>query len=413
MTTSADVINGCRDENPVRSTEDIGNSDNSAALASLLAAAGVTTCGTGSGAIGGLFPPFGGIATVSVGCEQVSALAQSLDASQRVFQCSMFKLSQVTETVAKTELTINVTLGEGFTAQNCEFVFEQVSGMKVATYSQLDSEVKKSMNAEVMASAEGFLKNVQDEKKKGLFGGSEGQKAFQLVEQSITNYINNTSITDVVQRSLTKYENTGTINIETKPDVAIIWIAQSQQQPYPSCMRVTQNFMMQAVSQSIFTNMLNEMFDADAKAALKSIMENSQSRTSDTGFGLPGFGSFLIILLIIIIVVPLIFSKKDNKETGQKEPILSGPAGKGLGIALMVIGFGLVIAGIVMLIIANKIVGGILLGGGAILAIIGIVLFVKARSQQTIYEQNLAIAKAASGGGGGGQNLAAQLIEKQ
>lgn len=411
--TPLEMVTGCIDENPPRSSAQM-ISDQSAGLAALVSAAGIGACTTAQGAGGSLLPPYGIVAGISIGCEQVAAMSSALDSVQRIFNCSILNLSQSTTTTAKVDLTITNEIDGSFEARNCEMKASQASGMKVAVYGQLDNDVKNIMNSTMKASIDGFLKNVQDEENKGLFATSQGQKSFQVVKESIQNYANSTAITTVVQDSFVAFSQSGAITQRIGPQAVVRIINENPNgPPYPQCFSTTQDFTMQVISQSIVTNALSNIFTTDVQAAMKLILENSQARSSDTGFGLPGFGSFLIILLIIIIVLPLIFGKKDNKESGQKEPILSGPAGKGLGIALMVIGFGLVIAGIVMLIIANKIVGGILLGGGAILAIIGIVLFVKARSQQTIYEQNLAIAKAASGGGGGGQNLAAQLIEKQ
>lgn len=359
-----------------------------AALGSLMQAAGVTTCTQSTAAALTLFGA--GAAQFTRGCEQLAAMSSAMDASQRVFACTFTKLVQTNSTTVRTNLNAEFKLGTGVSVQNCSFVITQKSGMRVAKYSTMTQDIKDAMTAELDAAMEGFLHNMQEEKTKGLFPSTAGQKAFASFTQVLEQKIEQKAFKDTVQEVMEIYENNASFIFEVGPYSALGF---QNNAPGQACVTLNQDFVTQIVSQNILTAALENVFSAEGSADMKQILQTGQYKVNEGFTGLD-FGAIAIVIVIIIIMIVLVTSKKKD-QNGESKNVISGKTGLIFGSILLIIGVAGIIAGIVMLLLKKStIIAVLLLIGGAILGIIGLVMLLKGKSQMAEFEQQLQLTKA-------------------
>jgi len=399
MGDERDPLAQCRQQvaNEPRSINDIIEQQ-SAAMGSLLKASEIESCKTGTVVGIGLLPVFAAGGSFQIGCEQIAALSLAMDASQRVQQCAVKNFSNSTSTTAVSNLVINVEILGTFIARNCTVEFTQTSDLNITVVNQLSNDIKEAMNAEVKSSLEGFLENLQNEDKKGLFATSSGQKVFQTMTQNVQNILEQETYTNVVNDTLTSFTQSGLQTFKVGAEGTMEFFNDYKGDGLQPCFKVTQTFAMNAVAQNIITNTYALVFDAQALADLKAALKALQDSKSDSGFTFPSFGFLLIAVVVGIIIISLLFSKKQNNETKQPQPVLTGSAARILGIVLMVVGFAAVITAIVLMLLKKNpwLCWGVLIGG-AILAIIGIVVYVRYKSQEAMFQQKLKLAQTKAG----------------
>lgn len=101
------------------------------------------------------------------GCESIAGMVSAMDVSQRSFQCSIKNLRQTDKLIVRTNLSVNVSIAANSVFKNCNIVISQVSGLRVAAYSEFTEDVKQEFNNQLQAAMEGFLSNMQSEKTSG------------------------------------------------------------------------------------------------------------------------------------------------------------------------------------------------------------------------------------------------------
>lgn len=370
----------------------------SAGLSNIIAALGIGACTNAGFAGGGIFPPFGVIGQVSVGCEQIALLASEMDAAQKVLQCALMNLSQIKKTTAVQSCTISASLTQT-TLSNCSLFIEQKSGINVVDYTTMTSEVQEQINSNVTTAMEGIINSIQKQTETGLFPKSDGEKVVEQMRKNLDTMVANDSITQIVQEQISSYTNTGNITVNLTGST-IVGNANVGDPLYP-CVKITQGYTMQIITQTIMQSSLDLLLTGSSKTDLRDLLTNAQTQKL-TGFTPPDFGMLGIVGAIAIVAGVLLFSKK-NDSSGNSESVLSGKVGTIFGSILLVLGVVLFIAGLVLKLRkkTNTILCYIMMIGGAILIIIAIVMIVKARSQQLRFEQNLQVAKASAKSAGG------------
>ena len=365
-------------------------SGNSPGLAAVIDALGITSCKNATVAGVGIFPPFVAGASGSIGCEQIALLSGEMDAAQKVIQCAItnMKISKVTTGVQNCTINIEVDIEH----VKCNFLFEQKSNIYVMNYTTMTSDVKQKIASSVETAMNGFIKSVEKQTESGLFPKSDGQKVVETMKQNLKTMIANSSITQIVQEQIEAYTNTGVINLKLTATTVIGNVHNISGQP---CVKVTQGFVMQVLTQSIMQVSLEQLMEGTAKADLTQMLDNAQTQDLQ-GITPPSFGMSAVIVAVVIVALVLMFSKKPGGEGG--ESVLAGKVGTIFGSILLVIGAILAITGLVLLLRkkTNKILCYLLIIGGVILIVVAIVMIVKSRSQQLRFEQNLVVAKAQS-----------------
>lgn len=378
---------------PAATVEDMIQNQ-SAGLAAIMRAMGIDQCKSVTAAGLSFFPPYVLGATANIGCEQIAAIASSANAAQNVLQCSLFSSSQSKETTATQNLKINVTITKTI-IEDCNIVIRQTSGIRVANYTALSSEVKEQMASTLDAALKGFIDSVQDQTKKGLFTQADGQKVVQSLTQNLNQLISQQSLTEVIQSQMERYENQGEVTLVLDNAQMLSNYAPNQRDPTKPCLDVSQVFVLSVLSQSILQSSLEKLFTGDAKADLLSALTNSQTVVVE-GFTIPDIGITAIIVVVIIIAIVLLFPRRSGGggNGDEKQSVLAGKVGIIFGGILMAVGVIVLVAGIVLLVLdaANSIFCYLLIAGGAILFIVGLVMLLRARSQQLRFEQDLMIA---------------------
>jgi len=363
-----------------------------AALGSMLQASEVTSCTSTTAVALTIFG--GGGARITNGCEQIAAMTSAMQAAQQIFQCTFNKLMQTDSISVRTNLSVNIELAANVTVKNCSFDSNQVSGMRVAKYSEFSSDLKQALTGNLNSAMEGFLSNLQEEKNKGLFPTTDGQKAFSSFTTNLSQMIKQGSFNNTVQETMQEFENNATFTFKVGPYSTLGFDNNAAGQ---TCVNVNQNFVTQIVSQNIMTSALEQVFGAAASQQMKAILQNGQYKANEgiTGIDFGVIGGIIVVIIVIIVLLNL---KKKDEKTGKPEPSLAGPSGIILGIILLVLGIGAIIAGIVLIILKKHwAVIGITLVGGIVIGALGLVMFLRARSQQYRFKQQLELAKARSG----------------
>jgi len=385
------ILEGCRKDNPQVPSTDIINA-NSYAMGKMLEMAGAESCKSASGVIVAPLLLAAGGATYSQGCEQLAAIATSLDASQRVFNCAIQEFSTKATTNVVGEYIINVSI-EGFTGTNCTINVEQKTAVNVGVYNTFTTSVKAAMTSQLQNTMESFLQQMQDDKQSGLFTTPSGQKALTQFQARIEQLVSNDAYTEVITEVFNKFVNKNVIDFKLGPGSSIIF---QENRVGQNCINVTQANVLQIISQNIVDNAVDLTFNTDLENTLKTILTQSNKRET-TGFQIPDFGIILIGIVLVIALV-LMFAKKPGGEGGQPQPILSGKAAKGFGIFLLVAGLATAIAGVVLIIQKqNAFLSYGLLIGGVLLSIAGLMMFLKAKSQDAVFEHEVEVAKARAG----------------
>ncbi len=395
MSNSKNPVEGCEKSNPPVDPATL-ITQNNAAMAKMLEMAGAQTCRSGT-AIGGIFPLAVGGVTYTEGCEQLAVLAGAMDASQRVFNCAIKSMSSTLDTTSSSENIINVNIGSNNVFTNCTIEVVQTTATRIAVYNELSNDIKESMTNNLEATMAAFLKNMQDDKQTGLFATPSGQKSLQQFSQRLEQLVRNDSYTQVINNVFNKFNNKNLLNITLDDANKITFAANPNNQLQP-CIRANQINILEIMASNIVDNAVDLTFNTDIEGTLSAILTNSNKRET-TGFIPPDFGVILIII-IVIIVFAVMFSKKPGGEGKPPKPILEGAAAKGFAIFLIVAGIAIIITGIILIIQKkNAFLSYGLLIGGILLTIAGIVMYLKARSQEAVFKQNLEIAQARGGGG--------------
>lgn len=369
----------------------------SAGMAALLEALDLPSCTNVTAAGVSFFPPGAIGGQISIGCEQISVISGALDAVQKVLQCSLTSSSSNLELNATQSLKIKVDIGT-YNAVNCTGVnIDQSSNVNIARYAAITTDIKQQMTASVNSAMEQFIESIKDQKTKGLFAAPIAQKTIDSMTQNLNQMILNDAVTSIVQSEMQRYENTA--EIEFKATNWNVVNNTNNTGPTQPCFTISQDLMLQVLSQSILTSSLQQIFSGDAKASFVQMIKDAQTGKSE-GFSFPNLGGSAIIIVIIIVALVLLFSKKPGGDGGEKQPVLAGKVGTIMGAILMVIGAILVVVGVVLKLkkTISSIFCYLMIAGGVILLVIGIVMLVRARSQQTEFEQNLKIAQARAGG---------------
>ena len=371
-------------------------SSQSAGLSNSIEALGIGACTNVTAGGGSLFPPFGVVGQYSTGCEQIALLASEMDAAQKVLQCALFDLSQIKKTTAVQSCTITTNLTQN-TLTNCSFVVEQKSGINVVDFTSMTSEIKQQINSNITTAMEGIINSIQKQTETGLFPKSDGEKVVQQMRKNLDTMIANESITQIVQEQISSYTNTGNITVNLTGNTIVG--NTNVGNPLVPCVKITQGYVMQVLTQTIMQSSLEQVLTGTAKADLRDLLTNAQEQQL-TGFTPPDFGMLAIVGAIAVVAAVLLFSKK-NDSNGNKESVLTGKVGTIFGSILLVLGVVLFLVGLVLKLRkkTNNILCYIMMIGGAILMIIAIVMIVKARSQQLRFEQNLQVAKASAKSG--------------
>jgi hypothetical protein len=362
-------------------------------MAKALDLVGAQTCRQGTAAYGTLV----GVAGVnySEGCEQLSVMASAIDVSQRVFNCAIQSFSRTVNTVGSATYTVNMEVGDGFEAANCQIAVLSVVGVEMASYSKFTVDQKTALNNTLDQSMKTFATALQEDKKTGLFNNAEGQKALSQFSQAVENVVDNGSLTSIVSKNLVKFEVDSTITLKVGKNARFQYITAK---PGQNCIVIDSTQVISLISQTIIDEALDTVFSNDLSQDLKTVLLNSNDRTTE-GFTLPNISLFAILGVVAVIIVVLMFVPKLGAGAaaggGPPRPILAGNTAKIFGIVLLVIGLLLIVAGTIVLILKKNTVLGIgLLVGGAIFGAIGLTLFLKAKSQEAMYKQQVDIARA-------------------
>ncbi len=387
---SADVVQECNRNTRPTTIDKLVESN---AMAKALDLVGAQTCRQGTAVYGTLVGVAG--ANYSEGCEQLSVMASAIDVSQRVFNCAIQSFSRTVNTVGSATYTVSLEVGDGFEGANCGIVVVSVVGVEMASYSKFTVEQKVALNNQLDQSMKTFASALQEDKKSGLFNNAEGQKALSQFSQAVENVVDNGSLTSIVSKNLVKFEVDSTITLKVGRAARIQFVTAV---PGQNCITIDSTQVISLISQTIIDEALDTVFDNDLSQDLKTVLLNSNQRTTE-GFTLPNISLFAVIGVIALIVVVLMFVPKPGAGAaaggGAPRPILAGNTAKIFGIVLLVIGLLLIVAGTIVLIMKKNTVLGIgLLVGGAIFGAIGLTLFLKAKSQEAMYKQQVDIARA-------------------
>ncbi len=357
---------------------------------------GAESCKQGSAFF--VSPWGGGAGNYSQGCEQVQAIASAIDVSQRVFNCTLKSLSRTESNYSTTTHRVDVTIGDNFKANNCSINIEKKTGISIIRYSQMSDTIKEAMNSQLDTTMETIAKTLQEDKKTGVFQNAEGQKAIANFTQAVNNAVTNQSLTSVVSSIMSKYETDSTL-VFTLGNGAVFGFTNPVPGQY--CINIKDEQVVELVSQTIVNTAIDIVMKNDLSSDLKTLLENSQKRTTE-GLTLPNIGMFVVIGVVILIVVAMMFLKRPGGGgmgyNTRPPPLLAGAAAKLFSIIIMVVGLITMIAGIVLLLLKKSLLLSVgLIVGGALIAIAGFVFFLKTKAQQTLFEQQLRVAEASAG----------------
>ncbi len=342
---------------------------NSAAAGSLMKAMGIQACTTTDTA-GGILPWVTLVeAHISIGCEQVAVLVQSIEQSQRAIQCTVDRVSQTSSVSVITSNNIILNIS-GHAVISCIEVDQTIS-LKIATNTNFGSEIRTSMASNLDAVFKSFASAVQNANK-DAYSTTEGNKTATLFSTELQQTQYQGAFEDIIQESIQSYQPTNTFvcNITGYSMIGLL-------NPPPNlltnnCLLINQSIIMQLNSSVIMDNVLGHVFESKAASDWSSVWIADQSTTGNETEQLANiFGAvFGIVILIACIglVIFLLMKSGGNNSMMSATPDAPGQRGSQIGIALIIIGIILFIVGVALL------AAGISTWGGGILLAVGVIL---------------------------------------
>ena len=363
------AFDACQNSQQPRSPSDIV-AKQATALASLMKAMGITTCTTvDAGVSTPLIPILAAQVAVSVGCEQLSVMATSIDTTQRVLQCAINSVSQSSSTfvMQKNNITIQLT---GHAHIDCLSVSQTINS-KIASYADFGAGVQQKFGVTINDMVKSMATNVQDASK--TLTTPQGQKAVTQFTQQLDQSANSSTYSQITQEAINDFQASNTFTLKLS-EYAFIGAAYPNQTT--GCVVIDQNIMMQVLSQNIMNASLSNVFSTDVAAAFTQEWINSQkSVTKGLGLDFSGIlGGLVALLLIAALAVGLFMLLKNRGNNPAMSSANGNPGGRGKIIAIVILLLGIVffILGIVCLATGfSTILGVILLIAGIVMIGLG------------------------------------------
>lgn len=372
------AFEACQASLPVRTPQDLVASQ-AVALASLMKAMGIQTCITADigydvSLLG--IPLAQAQVGVSVGCEQLSVMATSIDKTQRVLQCAINSVSQSSSVfvMSKNDITINVS---GHAHMSCLTVKQSIQS-KVASYAEFGTVVQQKFGTTINEMVKSMAQNVQDSSK--TITTPQGQKAVTQFTEQLDQSANESTYSNITESAINDFQASNTFKL-ILDEYAFIGAAYPNQ--VSGCVVVDQTIMMQVLSQNIMNASLENVFSTEVASAFTQEWINSQKVvTKGLGTDLLGILGALIGILLIAALAGGLFMLLKNRGNNSAMSSPNGvPGARGKIIAIVIIAFGILffILGIVcMATNFSVILGSIVFLAGIIMIVMGVCCLLKA-----------------------------------
>ncbi len=340
---ASNAFTQCRDLALPRPPSDL-QLQNSAAASALMKSMGIQAC-TSTEAVGGFLPYI--VATqvaTSVGCEQVAALIQSIDQSQRAIQCTVSKVSQSSSTAAIAANNILINLS-GNAVITCLTVQQDID-LKIATNVEFGSQVKTSMANDLESTIKSFANVVQNSEKDAL-STPAGNKAATLFASYLEQTSFQGSFEEIIQKSIQDFQATNTFTLNMTGYSMIGLANPPSNLLVNNCLTITQAIVMQVFSSTILDSALQHVFDnqlaSDWSSAWIAEQHSKANQLELVDITNLASGIIAVVIVVIIIIVVVFMVMKGGGNNSLMSSSSGQPGQKGVTIAAIIISIGIIL----------------------------------------------------------------------
>ncbi len=352
--------------------------DKSPSISSMLKALKLPVCITSDAEFGVLPYVKTGQVSVSVGCQQISIMATTVDTIQRVLQCAVTNISQNTSTFVMAENNINIHLS-GHASIDCLDVHQNIQA-RIASYAEFGAAVQQKFGVTINDMVKSMATTVQDASKS--ITSPQGQQSVTLFAQELEQSANSSTYTDITQEAINNFQASNDF-VLTMTEYS--FIGASYPNAVTQCVSINQTIMMQVLVQNIMDASLANAFSTDLAAKFTQEWVTGQKSVSKTtpltDLGSLLMGGFVMILLIGALAVGIFMVMKNGGANSVMSSSSGSPGGRGkiIAIVMIVLGVLVFILGIASLATSfSTIAGAIGIVAGAVMIGLGGYLFWKA-----------------------------------
>lgn len=275
--------------------KDLSTDDLNKGTAIALQAMGIQSCKTTTAAAGGftLIPPaaIAGGVTTSVGCEQVSAMAAAIAATQNVITCTLNTTTVENTTLITQDNFIEISY-EGNVPLNLQI--SQINAVNIKCVSSLDAEQKVAITTALSSSMQTFFDNAQNSKT-GWLSTTQGAKSIQTLKQNLTQNVINTVANEVVDSQAFSVQQNNKISLKLSTYDPITNSASS------SVVNLSQQNMIEYQAYQLVSTFYNQIFSSTEAGDFKDNFKNEATNQSEGAESIVGplLSAGLFVFLLI------------------------------------------------------------------------------------------------------------------
>jgi len=277
--------------------------------------------GIGPGFIGGLGGGGGGASMKStsntLGCEQISAIAQRNYQTAQKIKCIINQKQQNTNVSAAAINNINFESTDGGIYLNCGdqgLKIKQGIRLKIVNTQQFSDETIQDITETVELAAKQNIKQLQ-ESKVGFGATPQGQKVLQETFNKIDSKDIKAQVQQAVVESNTTIDAKNNVQIKSKKDINISGKECDINQD------ISLDILAQTIINSVMKNTFTEFFKASSEATSESTQKSEAEGMPDLfksiGMIIGGIVALIVVLIIIYMVFKFSGSAKPLPPRGQ------------------------------------------------------------------------------------------------
>lgn len=260
-------------------------------LATVLSQLGIQSCRTTSGAFINALPPVVAVASSTMGCEQVSVVAQKINKLTAMISCMIQKIVNCSYSGAKIDQLIDVDLSGSEVL--CDLNLKQKATLAVVNVSDFSNQMKSEVTNKVEDVVKTMIEKFQESKSEFL-STPQGNKSFNIMNNNIQNIVNSASVSDVINNAITE-----------------VYINQTMKFKCNNCVikgrmcTFDQEALATVAAQNAVSNMLSNILKNESVTEFTTQLKEYQ-KTEGTGPKLPdlfgGLGGIIAIVVVVILV---------------------------------------------------------------------------------------------------------------
>lgn len=300
----------------------------------------------------------------SIGCETISVQASLSLCINKALQCVVTNIK--TSSSTETDTTQNITVR--LSSKNIKSTKIVIAPTQTTTVNMINfqnDKVKTQISTAIKSIIKDFQKN-SSSLTTGSFSTPESQISVQDSVKAITNYASDTTVSNIVQETISKLISNQTITLDLEASESI------DNDILKVNPEITNNYVIQNIQNNILDSIFKTVIDNLQESQQEDDQKQKNQGLLDGIFS--GFLSLIVAIIVIMIIIRVIKSQGGSGAAGGCGSTFLLKTCGFLSAILLIFGVGMLIWGYIIKRSSSKTIGVIFISLGFLLIIISIAL---------------------------------------